>query len=66
MINEGDRVKLKTGETALISEVLEENKAYIAEVFKKNGDMSVSVEQILQSEIASVFVVTEHPIAHVI
>ncbi|MCL2698427.1 MAG: hypothetical protein FWE74_10170 [Oscillospiraceae bacterium] len=58
MIKEGYKIKLKTGEIALISEVLAENKAYIAEVFNKNGE--VSIEQILQQEIASVFVETEH------
>jgi hypothetical protein len=58
MIKEGDKIKLETGEIALISEVLAENKAYVAEVFNKNGD--VSIEQILQQEIVSVFVETEH------
>jgi len=58
MIKEGDKIKLETGEIALISEVLAENEAYVAEVFSKDGD--VSIEQILQQEIASVFVETEH------
>jgi len=64
MINEGDKIKLRTGEIALISEVLAENKAYVAEVFSKSGD--VSIEQILQKEIASVFVETEHPLPQAI
>ncbi|MCL2694198.1 MAG: hypothetical protein FWE60_03735 [Oscillospiraceae bacterium] len=64
MINEGDKIKLKTGEIALISEILSENKAYVAEVFNKNG--SVSIEQILWQEIASVFVETEYPLGKAI
>jgi len=64
MIKEGDKIKLKTGEIALISEVLEENEAYVAEVFDKNGD--VSIEQILQNEIMSVFVETEYSLGKAI
>jgi hypothetical protein len=63
MIKEGDKIKLKTGEIALVSEVLAENEAYIAEVFDKNG--GVSVEQILQNEISSVFVEMEQPVTAV-
>lgn len=58
MVKEGSKIKLITGEIALISEVLEGGKAYIVEVFHKGG--GVSIEQILQREIASVFVETEH------
>jgi len=61
MINEGDKVKLLTEEIAVISEVLEINVAYIAEVFKRDG--GISIEQISQKEIVSVFKETEHPIA---
>ena len=64
MIKEGDKIKLKTGEIALVSEVLSEDKAYVAEVFSKNGD--VSVEQLLQQEIASVFIETEYPLGKAI
>ena len=53
MIKEGDKIKLTTGEIAMISEVLEDNVAYIAEVFQKGG--GVSVEQIGYEDIGSVF-----------
>ena len=59
MINEGDKVKLKTGEIALIAEVLEDGVMYIAEIFTKNG---VSVDHLEYKDIASVFVETENPI----
>jgi hypothetical protein len=58
MINEGDKIKLKTGEIAIVSEIIEDSKAYIAEVFKAKG--GVSVEQILYNEIASIFKEFEH------
>ena len=61
MINEGDKIKLVTGEIAFISEVLESNIAYIAEVFCKNG--GISIKQINQDDIASVFEEIEHPLS---
>jgi len=64
-IKEYDKIKLKDGHLARVVEVLEEGKAYIAEIFKRNGDVGVSVEQVLQTEIASVFEEIEHPIAQV-
>jgi len=65
MISEYDKVRLKTGELARISEVLEEGVAYIAEIFRKNGDFSVVIEQIKHNEIESVFVETEKSLSHV-
>jgi len=41
MIKEEDKTKLKTGETALVSEVLEADVMYIAEIFTKDGDVSI-------------------------
>jgi len=61
MIKEYDKVKLTTGEIARISEVLEEGVAYIADIFKKDG--GISIEQIAYSDIASVFEEIERPIA---
>jgi hypothetical protein len=60
MIKEYDKVKLKTGEIARISEVLKENFDYIAEIFKMGG--GVEVDQISQSDIKSKFVEYEEPI----
>ena len=60
MIKEYDKVKLVTGEIARISEVLEESIAYIADIFRADG--SISIEQIAHNDIASVFVETEQPI----
>jgi len=62
VIKEYDKVRLKTGEIARISEVLEDGVAYIAEIIRRNGDFSVSIEQIKQTDISSVFVETEKPI----
>jgi hypothetical protein len=58
MINEYDKVRLTTGEIARIVEVLEENIAYIAEVYR--NDAGVSVEQISYGDISSVFEEIEH------
>ena len=62
MINEYDKIKLKTGEIARVCEILEENVAYIAEVYK-NDERGISVEQIAYRDIASVFEEIERPIA---
>lgn len=58
MIKEYDKIKLKTGEIARISEVLEENVAYIAEIFDNCG--GISIEQIDYKDILSVFEEVEH------
>jgi hypothetical protein len=60
MIKEYDKVRLKTGCVARISEVLEPEKLYIGELVEKSG--RVSVEHILQEDIASVFVEVETPL----
>ena len=64
MIKEGDKIKLTTGEIAIISEVLEENVAYIAEIFLKEG--GVSIDQISLNDIASIFEEIERPVAQAI
>jgi hypothetical protein len=63
LINECTKVRLKTGEIARISEVLEAGVAYIAEIFRKNGEFSVTIDQIKQGEIASIFEEIEIPLA---
>ena len=62
MINEGDKVRLKSGEVALVTEILESGVAYMAEIFRQNGSVSVTIDQISHNEIASVFVETEQPL----
>ena len=62
MINEGDKVKLKTGEVAFVSEVLEADVMYVAEVLTKCG---VSIEHVAYNEIESIFVETEMPVAQI-
>ena len=64
MVNEGDKIRLKTGEIAIISEVLEVGVAYIAEILKKGG--GVSIEQISRDDIASVFEEIERSLAKAI
>jgi len=61
MIKEYDKVRLKTGEIVRIVEVLEENAAYVAEIFKKG--VGISIEQIDFKDIASVFEEIERPLA---
>jgi len=63
MVREGDKIKLATGEIALVSEVLEAGVAYIAEIFSSGG--SVSAGQIHHRDISSVFVEIERPVAQV-
>jgi len=60
MIKEYDKVKLTTGEIARIVEILEENVAFVVEIFKKGG--GISIEQISYEDIASVFEEIEKPI----
>jgi len=60
VIKEYDKIKLKTGEIARIAEVLENGVAYVAEILKKGG--GVSIEQISHQDIASVFEEIERPI----
>ena len=60
-IKECDKVKLKTGELAKISEVLKEGNDYIVEIFRANGH--VEVDQISYNDISSVFIEVEHPLA---
>jgi hypothetical protein len=62
MIKEYDKVRLKTGEIARISEVLEAGVAYIVEIIRKSGGFSVTIDQIKHDEIQSVFVETEKPV----
>lgn len=62
LVKEYDKVKLRTGEIARICEVLEDNVAYIAEVFKvgSGNDCGISVEFVDYKDILSVFKEVEH------
>lgn len=59
-IEEGCKIKLITGEIARIAEILEDKVAYVAEILKKEG--GVSIEQIAYSDIESVFEEIERPL----
>ena len=63
MIQEFTKVRLKTGEIAHIVEVLQQGVAYVAEIVRKNGEFTVSVEQVLHEEIESVFTEVETALA---
>ena len=54
-VEEYDKVKLKSGEMARISDILESGVAYIADVFKKDADFGVVIEQISHEDIDSVY-----------
>ena len=60
MVSEGDKVKLRSGDIALISEVLDDGVMYIAEIFTRGG---VSVDHVAYNEIQSIFIETESPVA---
>jgi hypothetical protein len=50
-VNQYDKIKLKTGEAAVVVEVLEKGKAYIADI-ERNGDYET--ETILHEEIKEI------------
>jgi len=56
-------VRLKNGKRATIVEILEQGKAYIADIEVSEGDFET--EQILQADIAAVFVEVEQPLQQV-
>ena len=58
-ISEGDKVKLHSGDTAWISEILGDD-VYIVEVLKKEG--GVSIEQIERYDIVAKIVEVEQPL----
>jgi len=61
MINQYDKVKLKNGKFAVIVEVLESQKVYIADIELAEDDYTT--ETIFHSDISSVIVEVEQPIA---
>jgi len=60
MIKQYDKVKMKNGNYAITVEVLEAQKAYIADVEISDGDYST--ETISHSDISAVIVEVEMPI----
>ena len=62
MIREYCKVRLNTGEIAHIVDILEQGKAYMAEIVRKNGEFSVTIDQISHGDIVSVFTETETPL----
>ncbi|MCL2058242.1 MAG: hypothetical protein FWH01_04170 [Oscillospiraceae bacterium] len=61
MIKQYDKVKLKDGKYAIIVEVLESEKAYIADIQLSEGDYTT--ETIMHSDIVALIVEVERPIA---
>ena len=61
MINEYDKVKLRSGEIARIVEVLEHGKMYIGEIIKANR--KVDIDHILHEDIVSIFSEIETPLS---
>lgn len=59
MIRLYDKIRLKSGKLASIVEILEQGKAYIADIELEPEDYTT--EQILQEDIASIFVEVEQP-----
>lgn len=63
MINEYDKIRLKTGQIGRILEILDSD-AYIAEIFHSDGNVDTS--EIRHTEIASVFKEIETPLGLVL
>jgi len=61
MIKQYDKVKMKDGKVAVIVEVLEQQKAYIADIELSPGDYIT--ETIFYSDIAALIVEVEQPLA---
>ena len=61
MIKQYDKVKLKNGKYAVIVEVLDIQKAYIADIEIEDGDYTT--ETIFHSDISALIVEVEEPIA---
>ena len=64
MINEGDKVKLLTGEIPIISEVLSQDKMYIGEIIR--ADKHVEIDHIAHEDIFSVFEEIERPLTRAV
>ena len=60
LIKQFQKVRLKTGEEAIIVEILEQNKAFLADVEKGVGEYET--DEIRYEDIKSVFVETELPL----
>ncbi|MDR1699734.1 MAG: hypothetical protein LBR68_00900 [Lachnoclostridium sp.] len=61
MIKQYDKVKLKSGKTAIIVEVLKEQEAYIADIEVEKGDYET--EEIRYSDIVVRIVEVEEPLS---
>ena len=60
MIKQYDKVKMKDGKFAIIVEVLEPQKAYIADIEISDGDYET--ETVFITDIAALMVEVEQPI----
>ena len=60
LIKQFQKVRLKTGEIAVIIEVLEPGKAFLADIEKDDGNYET--DEMLFDGIASVFIETEQPL----
>ena len=60
-IFEGDKVRLRTGEMAWVSEVLGKGDVYIVEVIQKNGNARIA--QIERASIVAKLVEIEQPLS---
>lgn len=61
MIKQYDKIKLKSGKYAIIVEILEQGKAYIADIELSDGEYET--ETIEHSDIEALIVEVEKPIA---
>ncbi|MDR2168395.1 MAG: hypothetical protein LBE35_11195 [Clostridiales bacterium] len=64
MIKEFQKVRLKTGEEAVIIEILQKGRAFLADV--KKAELDYETDEITMDDIAGVFVETEHPLEKIL
>jgi hypothetical protein len=61
MIKLYDKVRLKNGKLAVIVEILEPQKAYIADI--EEGDNDYDTDTIFHNDIAALIIEVEQPLA---
>jgi len=66
MYKENDKVILKTGETARISEVLGDGAAYIVETNRPSEGFSITIEQLKHDAIVGLLLEQKPPLAQVV
>ena len=59
LINQFQKVRLRTGDLAVVVEILEQNRAFLVDIQK--GEDSFETDEIRDCDIESVFIEVEQP-----